>query len=121
MEIRACLFNRFPCLVLRKDDANQMIMNSHKRIVIVSDGKISGDGKIRKSKKANVHIGSFKYDIHDSFGDIRGQTRESQFHLVALMLSIDDNMRMQSIEMTPLEYGMHVMKTCFTNRPLSEK
>lgn len=67
-----------------------------------------------------MHINSFKYDIHDSFGDIRGQTRESQFHLVALMLSIDDNMRMQSIEMTPLEYGMHVLKTCFTNRPLSD-
>lgn len=72
-------------------------MNSHKRILIISDGKVIDNGTINKSKAANVHINSFKYDIHDSFGDIRGQTRESQFHLVALMLSIDDCMRMQSI------------------------
>ncbi len=52
-----------------------MILNCHKRILIVSDGKISPDGVINKSIRANIHINSFKYDIHDFFYDIRGTTR----------------------------------------------
>lgn len=52
-----------------------MILNNHKRILILSDGEIKSDGKIVKSNKANVHINSFRYDIHDFFGDIRGSTR----------------------------------------------
>ena len=72
-------------------------MNNHKRIMIVRDGRVYADGNIQKKKNADIFIDSFRYDIHDFFGDIRGSTRQSQFHLVAILLSIDDNMRMQWI------------------------
>ncbi len=42
---------------------------------------------------ANIHIESYKYEIHDFFGDIRGSTRASLIHLSSVMLSINDNMK----------------------------
>lgn len=58
---------------------------------------MNADGKIQKKYDADIFIDSFRYDIHDFFADIRGSTRQSQFHLVAILLSIDDNMRMEWI------------------------
>lgn len=84
-------------MVLKKDEKNQNILNNHRRILIVSDGVVTKDGTITKSTKADAHIESYRYDIHDLFGDIRGTTRESQFHMASLMISIDNNMRISSI------------------------
>lgn len=77
-------------------------MNSHKRIILLSSGKVESDGKIHKSTKADVHIKSFKYEIHDFFHDFRGMNRESLLHLATIMLSINDNIKISSLEMTPL-------------------
>jgi hypothetical protein len=37
------------------------------------------------------------------------------------MLSLNDNIKVQFIEMTPLQYAMYLMKSCFTNRPFSKR
>jgi len=39
--------------------------------------------------------------------------------MAALMLSINNNIKIESIEMTPLQYAIHLMKTCVTNMPLT--
>lgn len=109
----------FPCLILKKDRECQVVSNHHTRILIVSDGKISKNGDLSKNNKADCLISYFKYDIHDFFNDIRGNTREAQFHLAGIFLSINDNMKISSIEMTPLEYAMHILKSCYTNRPFN--
>lgn len=36
------------------------------------------------------------------------------------MLSINDNIKIKSIEMTPLDYSMYLLKCCLSNRPLNE-
>ena len=36
------------CLVLKKDEKNEMVLNNHKRILIINDGKIEKNGKINK-------------------------------------------------------------------------
>lgn len=61
--------------MLKKDQKNQNILNNHRRILIVSDGDVNKNGEIAKPAKAEEHIKSYRYDIHDSFGDIRGSTR----------------------------------------------
>lgn len=74
-ENNASIFNKFPCLVLRKHSKNQTLLNSHKRIVVISEGEVKYGGKIKKIDKADRQISSFKYEIHDFFGDLRGATR----------------------------------------------
>jgi hypothetical protein len=67
---------------LKKDEDNEMLLSYHKRILIVSDGIVNADGKIKKisankneNPTADTHLNSFRYDVHDFFGDIRGPTR----------------------------------------------
>lgn len=59
----------------------------------MTEGSVKMDGKIKKSDNALTHIKSYKYDIHDFFGDIRGIDRESLLHLATIMLSINDNIK----------------------------
>ena len=33
------------------------------------------NGKIEKPKSAIIHIDSYKYEIHDFYGDLRGSSR----------------------------------------------
>ena len=73
-----------------------MLLNSHKRIVLISDGRIE-EGAIIKPRGPDEYIETFKYDIHDFFGDMRGMTREGQFHLASIMLSINNDMKITSI------------------------
>ena len=105
--------------MLKKDDNNQMVLNNHKRILLVSDGKVKNNGVIDKQKSSNIHIDSYKYDVHDFFGDLRGTNRSSQLHLASLMLSINNDMPIKEIEMTPIQFAMYILQTCLTNRPLS--
>ncbi len=72
-------------------------MNSDRRICVISSGRVDLGGKIHKSPFANIHLDSYKYEIHDFFGDIRGSSRESLIHLSSLMLSINDNIKISSI------------------------
>jgi hypothetical protein len=60
---------------IEKGYKKSMILNNHKRIMVVSDGIIHRDGKIECENESNIHINSFRYDIHDFFNDIRGTTR----------------------------------------------
>ena len=39
--------------------------------------------------------------MHDYFGDMRGSDVESQFQIAALMLSINDHITFDPIEITP--------------------
>ena len=47
-----CIFNFIDCLVMKKDRKNQMVLNQHERIVIISAGKVQENGKIKKMPKA---------------------------------------------------------------------
>ena len=50
---------------MKKHNNSIAILNQHKRIVVVSEGKIQKGGKIIKTDEADAHLESFKYDIHD--------------------------------------------------------
>lgn len=50
------MFNRFACLVLKKNCNDLAYLNNHKRIVIVSDGEVELGGVIKKPKNAELHI-----------------------------------------------------------------
>lgn len=36
------------------------------------------------------------------------------------MLSINDSVKISSIEMTPLDYAIYLLKSCLTNRPYTK-
>jgi hypothetical protein len=78
--------------------------------------------KIPKNVDEKTHF--FCYELHDHFHDLRGYDRLSQLHLVALLISVNKGVGMNTFEGLPLssnEYGMKVFKSCFNNRPLTAK
>ena len=68
---------------------------------------------------ANDRFDYFCYDLHDHFHDLRGYNREQQLHLVALLATLNKGHKIKGLFLTPIDYAIRTMKTCFDNRPLT--
>ena len=61
----------------------------------------------------------YSYDVHDHFLDLRGLNRSSQLHLVTILAAINNNLKNPHTKLTPIEYAIKVMNSCFNNLPLT--
>lgn len=63
----------------------------------------------------------YAYDIQDHFHDIRSNSRIAQLHMASILAATNMNLRDSVIRMTPIQYSLKLMFSCFNNQPLSEK
>lgn len=65
-------------------------------------------------------LSCFLYDLHDHLHRLSGINRLQQLHLVAIMTYIGSDIPIPKLSITPLEYAVMIMHTCFNNSPLTK-
>ena len=107
------------CLVLEQISTDELSCGLHKIKVLIPNLPFDENGRQVFPADPSVKFDFFCYDLHDHFHDLRGHNRESQLHLVALLAAVNRDTYIKGLFLTPLQYAIKVLKTCFSNRPLT--